>query len=163
MVSTGGCTSNKSARISSSFRNGVLGQELGQAGRQIVVLQHLVHEIAVEHGPRTGVLGRTGLQVFGEFLGDGERAATRLPGNGHRAANTALGAMPRTCRRPELAVDEGQTMFQTGSLNHNDLRSFQTGGAPGSSPPFLLQNNTDAIAFNAIKTFSFMAAGVTRL
>jgi hypothetical protein len=92
------------------------------------------------------------LQIMGELFGNHQRPATRLPGNGHRAANPALRRSPGLATVTELAVDEGQTMFQAGSLNHNRLPSFQTGGAPGSSPTLPIQNTAGATAFNAAKT-----------
>ena len=100
-------------------RNAVLGQKLGQARREVVVFQHLFHEIAVEHRPRTGVFGRMFLKVTGQFFSHHPRAAAGLPRNRHRAPDAGFPTgLPS---RLKLAADKGRAMFNA-NVRHNRLR-----------------------------------------
>ena len=86
----------------------ILGQELGEVGREIMVGEDPFHEIAVKNGPRglraRGVL----LKEHGEFLRHMHGATAGLAGDGDGTAQSGRG----TRRSLGLAVDERRTPFQ---------------------------------------------------
>ncbi len=85
----------------------VFRHEPRQALGQVMVLQDLLHEVAVEHGPRASVLGAVSLQVGCKFLRDNVRTGAGLTGDGHSASRRTIFArcLPRASRL-QVAVDE---------------------------------------------------------
>ena len=70
--------------------NPVLRHEPRQALGEIVVLQNLLHEVAIKDCPRPGVLWRMRLQAGGQFLRHNMRAGAGLAGNRYGVMRPAI-------------------------------------------------------------------------
>ena len=109
----------------------VFGHEPGDALRQVVFLQDLVHQVAVKDRPRAGVFRGTRLQEGRQFVGHGMRARAGLARDRHRASRHAIfGRNLPLPGRLHLATDESQGSVQTRLCLHNTTRFQQFTSIP---------------------------------
>jgi hypothetical protein len=97
----------------------ILRHELGQALGQVVLLQHLLDEVLVEHRPGAGFRWLPGSEEFGNLLGDRQASRARLARNGdHRAKAFRILHPGPPFGVPELAADEHPETIHRKLVDH---------------------------------------------
>src|SRR5664279_3897709 len=125
-----------------NLRDAVFGHESGQALGQVVVLQDLLHQVAVKDRPRASVTWSMRLQAGSQLFRHNVRARAGLAGKRHGETWPVIRSQP-LAGGLHVGVDESPTAIQSICQVHSlsllpSLSSFFCYGDPILRPALIL-------------------------